>query len=97
MVANDPLVMQLKARIADADSKLAGLRARYTDKHPSVEPLLRGLERDRQTLTNEAERAFRAIFSTSFRSRKQNLAESRKRRGGGGKACHGRERRPSGI
>jgi len=83
-VANDPLVGQLKARVADAESKLAGLRARYKDKHHAVEPVLKGLERDRQSLTNESQRAFEAIF-TKVQVEKNKLAVARKKREDAGK------------
>ncbi|MBN8247024.1 MAG: polysaccharide biosynthesis tyrosine autokinase [Verrucomicrobia bacterium] len=78
-VSQDPLVNQLKARIADAESKLAGLRSRYKDMHPTVEPVLKGLERDRQSLTNEARRAFEEIF-TQVQVETSKLAVARKQR-----------------
>jgi len=78
-VNRDPLVMQLKARIADTESKLAGLRSIYKDKHPTVVPVLRGLEQDRQSLTNEAQRAFEEIF-TRVEIENSKLVSARQKR-----------------
>jgi succinoglycan biosynthesis transport protein ExoP len=78
LVAQDRLVTELKAKIAAAESKLAGLRTRYRDKHPLVKEQLDALQADRDKLKSEAQRAFEAIVNAA-RIEEDKLREAEKK------------------
>jgi capsular exopolysaccharide synthesis family protein len=54
LVANDPLIQQLKAKLAIQESELANMLKRYKDKYPTVVQMREGIESLRKSLREQA-------------------------------------------
>ncbi|HTH48431.1 MAG TPA: polysaccharide biosynthesis tyrosine autokinase [Candidatus Limnocylindria bacterium] len=63
LINEDPLVRELKKKLADDESALKGLRTRYRDKHPKVIEILSVILQERERLKEESQRAFDSIIS----------------------------------
>lgn len=63
LINEDPLVRELKKKLADDESQLKGLRTRYRDKHPKVIEILSVITQEKERLKEEASRAFDGIIS----------------------------------
>jgi len=81
-VTQDPTIQQLKSSLTSAEMRMAGLRAQYTEFHPTVIALQKEIEETRELIRREVERLFlsetkpsNTFYETLRHSAVQNFVE----------------------